>query len=466
MPPLIQNKLMGLHRSKKGLDLPIDGAPQQIIGDARPVTQVAIVADDFPGMKPRFFAREGDVVRRGQPVFEDRKLPGVLHTSPGAGKIVAIHRGARRALQSVVIELSDGEQQGTPETAAFSSFTQTPPNALSGDQVRSLLLESGAWTHLRTRPFGHTPAADATPAAIFVNGMDSNPLAADPRAVVAGQEAALDAGLYALSKLTAGPTFLCVAPGSTFTQSLSAPVQVEEFAGPHPSGTAGFHIHTLLPAHRGRVVFTITYQEVIAIGHLFSTGQVHVNRTVALCGPAAQNPRLMRTRTGAHIAELIDGELNTQNEVRAISGSVLSGVAATEPAFSYLGRRDTQISLLEEARERRLLGWLGLGSDQYSVIPTFISKWIGKKSFPFTTDTHGSPRAMVPIGMYERVNSFDILPTHLLRALLIGDVEMAEKLGALELDEEDVALFSFVCPGKTNFGLILRSNLERMFAEG
>src|SRR5690606_7016480 len=150
----------------------------------------------------------------------------------------------------------------------------------------------------------------------------------------------------------------------------------------------------------------------------------------------------------------------------AISGSVLSGSAAVLPEYAFLGRRDAQISLLKEASKREFLGWLGLGKEKYSTIPTFLSMFLGKKSFDFTTDTHGSSRAMVPIGMYGRVTPWDILPTHLLRALLVGDVETAEKLGALELDEEDVALFTFVCPGKINFGLILRSNLERMFAEG
>lgn len=424
------------------------------------------MADDFPGMKPRFLAREGEEVKRGQALFEDRKLEGVLHTAPGAGRILAINRGERRALQSIVIELSEGEKSGAPEHQEFAAYSGAAPSELSSEQVRALLLESGAWTHFRARPFGHTPSSTETPAAIFVNAMDTNPLAADPSAIIAGQEDALDAGLNALCKLSEGPTFLCVAPGSPFVGQLKAPVQVEEFAGPHPSGTAGYHVHTLMPAHRARTVFTVTYQEAIAIGHLFLTGQVHVERTLSLCGPAAKNPRLITTRTGADITELTQGELNSEKPVRSVSGSVLSGAAATETPFCFLGRRDAQISLLEEAGERRFLGWLGLGFDQYSVVPTFISKLFGGKLFNFTTDTNGSPRAMVPIGVYERVTPWDILPTHLLRALLVGDVEMAEKLGALELDEEDVALFSFVCPGKTNYGLILRSNLERMFAEG
>jgi len=457
---------MGLHKSNKGLELPIKGAPEQTIGETKAVSRVAIVADDFPGMKPRFLAREGDEVKRGQALFEDRKLAGVLHTAPAAGTVVAINRGAKRALQSVVIELSEGEKSGTPEHANFASFTGAAATDLSSEQVRALLLESGAWTHFRTRPFGHSPAADAAPAAVFVNGMDSNPLAADPAVIMDGQKEVFDAGLTAISKLTTGPTFLCVAPGSAFASGLSAPVKVEEFSGPHPSGTTGFHVHTLMSAHRGRTVFTISYQEVIAIGHLIQTGNVHVERVVAVSGPAASKPRLVATRTGANITELVAGELNTEAPVRTISGSVLSGSAANEEPFAFLGRRDAQISLLPEAGERKLLGWLGAGFEQFSTIPTFISKWIGKKSFDFTTDTNGSPRAMVPIGMYERVTPWDILPTHLLRALLVGDVEMAEKLGALELDEEDVAIFSFVCPGKSNFGLILRSNLERMFQEG
>lgn len=457
---------MGLHQSNKGLTLPISGAPVQSITPAQPVTEVALLADDFPGMKPRFLLREGEQVRRGQPIFEDRKLPGVVHTSPAAGTIAAIHRGARRALKSVVVELSEGEKSGNPEHFPFQAFTSAPAAELSAEQVRALLIESGAWTHLQTRPFSHTPAADAVPAAIFVNAMDTNPLCAEANVVLAQQQQALDAGLAALSRLTPGPTFLCVAPGSAFASGLSAPVTVEEFSGPHPAGTTGYHIHQLLPAHRGRTVFTVTAQEVVAIGNLFRSGQVSVERVVALGGPAAKNPRLIETRSGASILQLTEGELASTHPVRLISGSVLSGTAASEPAYSFLGRRDTQISILEEARERKLLGWLGLGLDQFSTIPTFLSAWLGKKSFALSTDTNGSPRAMVPIGMYERVTPWDILPTHLLRALLVGDVEMAEKLGALELDEEDVALFSFVCPGKTNYGLILRSNLERMFAEG
>lgn len=83
-----------------------------------------------------------------------------------------------------------------------------------------------------------------------------------------------------------------------------------------------------------------------------------------------------------------------------------------------------------------------------------------------STSTQGSPRAMVPIGVYETIMPLDILPTQLLRALIVGDIEAAQNLGALELDEEDLALCSYVCPGKYEYGPILRENLSLIEKEG
>lgn len=457
---------MGLHQAKRGLDLPITGAPEQAVAGRKTVSQVAVLADDFPGMKPRFLVKEGDAVLRGQPLFEDRKEPGVIHTAPGAGVVRRIFRGARRALQSVVIDLSEAERSGTGEHQSFATHLAKPIASWTSEEVRAFLVESGAWTSLRTRPFGHTPGIDTTPKAIFVTATDSEPLAPSPEIALAEGKEAFLAGVTGLAKLTPGPTFVCTAPESVASRGLPSSARAEQFVGPHPAGTAGFQIHTLLPAHRDRVVWTIGYQEVISIGHLFLTGQLHPERIISIAGPAAARPRLVRTRVGASMDELTSGESNTEAPVRAISGSVLSGRAASDAPFAFLGSRDNQISLLPEATEREFLGWLLPGASKFSVTRTFLSAFSPNKRFAFTTDTNGSARAMVPIGVYEKVMPFDILPTHLLRALLVGDLETAEKLGALELDEQDVALCSFVCPGKTNYGLILRANLERAFAEG
>lgn len=459
---------MSVHKITKGLDLPITGEPIQIIRETRMPTRVAVMADDFIGLRPGMFVEEGDTVKRGQALFEDRTRKGVIHTSPGAGRVIGVYRGARRALQSVVIDLSDSERAGMPnedEIAVFESYSGTAPDQLDRDAVVALLAESGAWTAFRTRPFNRTPGTDTTPAAIFVNAMDSNPLAPLPEVVLADQLEAFDAGLAVLSKLTEGATYLCVDPVSEIENSVTADVTVEHFTGPHPSGTPGLHIHTLDPVGRKKTVWTIGYQDVAAIGKLFATGALDVNRVISYAGPPVADPRLIATRTGACIEDLIDEDFDGE-EVRHIAGSVLSGKKAMGDIFGFLGRFDQQISVLQEGRERVFMGWLSPGMDMFSTLNIYLSKFFPSKKFDFTTTTNGSERAMVPIGMYESVMPLDILPTFLLRSMLVGDLERAEELGALELAEEDLALCTFVCPGKTNYGPILRRNLELIEKEG
>jgi Na+-transporting NADH:ubiquinone oxidoreductase subunit A len=458
---------MALHTIQKGLDLPIAGAPIQIVREQVHPTRVAIMADDFPGIKPRMRVQEGDTVKRGQILFEDRTRPGVLHVSPGAGRVIGIHRGARRALQSVVIDLSASERAGQvldSEVCSYESYTGKAPAELSSDEIQSLLVESGQWTALRTRPFSKVPVPGTTPEAIFVTAIDTNPLAPLPEVVLSGRQQDFDRGLQLIAKLTSGPTYLCVAPGSELEKGLEAPVEVAEFSGPHPAGNPGLHIHLLSPVSRERSVWHIGYPDVAAIGALFATGKLDLERTVSVAGPPVSDPRLVKTRLGADTEEVVGGKL-ADEEVRLIAGSVLSGKKAMGDIFGFLGRYDRQISVLREGRERVLLGWLSAGWDVFSIFPIYISKLFAKR-FDFSTSMNGSPRAMVPIGMYEDVMPMDILPTFLLRSLVVGDVERAEQLGCLELDEEDLALCTFVCPGKTNYGPILRANLETLEKEG
>lgn len=459
---------MAVHTIKKGLDLPISGLPGPTIRAAAGVTRVALLAVDYVGMKPTMFVKPGDAVRRGQAVFEDKKDPGVMFTSPAAGTVLAVNRGERRAFQSVVIELSDGERKGSPASDEFANFehhTAKDPKSLDAVQVRALLIESGQWTAFRTRPMSKVPAVDSTPPAIFVTAMDTNPLAPPMDTLYAENKDAFETGLRAVSKLTAGPTYLCRAQGSAISANSQSEVRVEEFAGAHPAGNAGTHIHILEGAARSHVVWHIGLQDVIAIGHLFKTGRLHVDRIIALAGPQVSKPQLLRTRIGASTDLLTAGELK-EGENRVISGSVLSGRAARGDVFGYLGRYHQQISVVREGREREFLGWLTPGGDRFSVTRAFLSGLFRGRRFDFTTSTMGSPRAMVPIGLYEKVMPLDILPSYLLRALIMGDVERAEQLGCLELDEEDLALCSFVCPGKTEYGPLLRAVLTQIEREG
>jgi Na+-transporting NADH:ubiquinone oxidoreductase subunit A len=445
----------------RGLDLPITGEPKQTIETGPTVTTVALVAGDYIGMKPTMIVKQGDSIRLGQILFEDKKNPGVRFTSPGCGKIAAINRGAKRALQSVIIEL-DGNEEET-----FQSYHDSDLTTLTREQVRENLLNSGLWTCLRTRPYGKLPHPDSTPHSLFVTAMDSNPLAANPELIIGENEPAFVYGLQVIRHLTDGKLFLCKAPGTTIAGTDLDFVTVEEFQGPHPAGLPGTHIHYLDPVSDKKTVWHLNYQDVIAIGKLFATGKLCVERVISLGGPSIKNPRLLRTRIGANCGDLTREELDGEKEdTRVLSGSVLSGRTAVMPV-DFLGRFHLQVSALSEGRERVFLGWQRPGFDKFSVKRVFASALMGAgKKFRFSTSTEGSKRAMVPIGIYEKVLPMDIIPTFLLRALIVGDTEQAQALGCLELTEEDLALCTFVCPGKYEYGPLLRHNLLSIEKEG
>lgn len=449
---------MAVHKVRKGLDLPIEGAPEQRVEPAPSVRQVAIVARDFIGMKPRMLVNDGDEVQRGDPLFEDRKNPGVLHVAGAAGTVHAVNRGEKRALESVVVDVAEGEAEDVDRHRRFDTA------ATDRDGVRRLLVETGLWTALRTRPFSRVPSVDATPKSIFVTATDTNPLAPKPEVVLEGRQEDFQRGLAALAKLTDGPTYLCRSPGSSIEPGDSG-ARVEEFGGKHPAGTVGYHIHVLDPVYRGKEVWHVGYQDVARLGRTLATGRLDVERVVSLAGPVVRQPRLLRTRAGARLEPLIDGSVDAV-AFRVLSGSVLNGHTAMGERLGFLGAYANQVSVLAEDTEREFLGWLAPGLDKFSSIPVFLSKLVPGKRFAFTTSTNGSPRAMVPIGMYERVMPLDIMPTHLLRALCVRDVEWAEELGVLELDEEDLALCTFVDPGKQDFGPFLRDVLEQIQKEG
>ncbi len=443
-------------RIKLGLDLPISGEPVQEIHDGRPVRSVALIGFDYPGLKPTMLVQAGDRVQLGQPLFADKTNPGVHFTAPAAGVVRDIFRGERRLFQSIVIDV-DGD-----DAVGFARYEAGELAALSDAQVRDNLQQSGLWAALRTRPFSKVPAVDATPSSIFVTAIDTNPLSAAPAVVVAREPEAFAQGLTVLTRLA--KVFLCKAPGAALPGEDVPGVEVEEFEGPHPAGLAGTHIHFLDPVGAKKTVWTIGYQDVVAIGKLFTTGTLWTERVVALAGPGVRRPRLLRTRLGASLADLVEGELEAGDQ-RVISGSVFGG-RTSRGAAAWLGRYHVQVSVVPEGHDREFMHYLRLGTRKHSVTRAFLSSSLARRLLPFTTTTNGSPRAMVPIGNYEAVMPLDILPTQLLRALLVGDTETAQKLGCLELDEEDLALCTYVCAGKYEYGPVLREVLARIEKEG
>ena len=442
---------------KKGLDVPIAGEPKQVVDASKSCSHVALLGEEYVGLKPTMLVEIGDVVQKGQVLFEDKKNIGVKFTAPASGKIIAINRGERRLFQSIVIECNQGD--------SIHFGIDEDIQALSRSQVQAKLVDSGLWTALRTRPFSRVPNIDSTPAGIFVSAMDSNPLAADPLIVIAEQADAFATGLAVLGQLTDGKVHLGQAPGEKLPGSELPHVSNHYFEGVHPAGLVGTHIHFVLPASLERPIWHLGYQDVIAYGKLFLTGEIYTDRVVALAGPDVIKPRLVRVQTGACLSEVVAGELQEGNS-RVVSGSVLSGHTAFG-VHDFLGRFHNQVSVLQEDSQQHLLPWVRGGSEKFSITRAVTSRLKGaKKLFNLTTHTGGSARAMMAFGQLDRVMPLDVLPTLLVRDLVVRDTDEAQALGALELDEEDLALCTFVCPGKYDFGKELRACLEIIEREG
>jgi Na+-transporting NADH:ubiquinone oxidoreductase subunit A len=429
---------------KKGLDLHPGGKPEQVIHDGPDIQHVALIGRDYNGLKPRLLVSEGEEVAHGQPLFIDKRDPGVSYCSPGQGIVSAINRGPRRVLDSVVVRLK------TPglENVSIEPLTNGQNETIDRGQVIESLRKSGLWTAFRTRPFSRVPISDSSPNAIFVTAIDTRPLAADPAVVVRADSEVFIAGLRLLPLLTEGKVFLCTGQEWDIGTPAVDRLETITFSGPHPAGLPGTHIHHLYPAGLGRVAWQIDYQDVIAIGKLIYKGSLPASRVVALGGECLASPRLVRTHLGASLNELLADGVSQYEGFRVLSGSVLDGRTASG-GLAYLGRYHNQVSVIPEGGQRRFLGWLGRNRKR---------RW--------STSQNGRFSGMIPMPVFEKVMPLDILPTALLRALLVKDSDQAQALGCLELDEDDLALCAYLCPAKTDYGHALRINLDQVEREG
>jgi len=445
---------------KKGLNLPITGSPVDTTTDSNRIRSVALLGEDYVGMKPTMMVELGDEVKIGQPLFEDKKNPGIFFTSPGSGRVSAINRGARRALQSVVIDL-----KGDEEHVDLSKYKTS--TAIDNELIKKGLIESGLWTSFRTRPFSKIPNKASTPKNIFVNCMDTNPLAFNPTSIIDSNIKEFLFGLEILNSLCPQNIFVCIPKNYSLDVShLNKNIQVHSFSGSHPSGLVGTHMHYLSPASLNNINWHISSSDLRRIGTFFMEGRLCLDTTISLAGPQVTNPRLLKTRLGASTDEISAGELKGGNN-RIISGSILNGREAYG-SNAYLGKYHNQISVIEEPSkdDRLFMNWLRPGFNLFSQLPIYISKLFNNKEFSFKALMNGPDRAIVPIGVYEEVFPQNLLISLLLRAIVIKDTEQIQLLGGLELDEEDLALCSYVCPSKYDFSSLLRSNLEQIEVEG
>ncbi len=451
---------MTTHTIRKGFDIPMAGRPEARLEVAPEPLLVAVETAEFPGIKPKMMVDEGDRVQTGQPLFFDKSDPEIFYVSPGTGVVFDVERGARRFLQRVVIERL-GED-------SFASPTRVDPERIAtmerSDLIKALK-NSGLWPLLRRRPLGRMPRPYRVPVAVYVNGMDTEPLAADPAFAVQGQGADLQLGIDGLRRLTDGVVYLTVRAGAELPEEFRnlRGVEMHEFRGPHPTGLVGTHISRIAPLSGDQVAWYLKAQEAVLIGHWLRTGQYPSHRVVAVVGPRAPVRCYFRVRQGAALVSLTGGW--PDGDLRIIRGTVLTGTAA-EPT-SYIGFSTWTVTVMDEGSGRRdLFGWL-LPQFRRLSASRAVWSWLGpKRRYDLDARLNGSHRAIVNIGSMESVMPLDIHPTFLVRAIQAGDLEEALNLGLLDVTEEDVALCTFVDPSKLDVGQVIREGLDLYEAEG
>ena len=441
---------------KKGLDIPIAGQPKQVIEDTKIPNSVAILGPDYKGLKPKMFVNIGDKVKRGTPLFCHKDNPEVPFVSPCKGFVKEINRGEKRALLSVVIEIENIDDKGISITKLHSKEKSIK------EFNKKCLLDSGLWTSFLTRPYSKIPDSNTNPSSIFITAMDTEPLSPDADLIINNDINAFQEGVKRISTLTDGKVFICKKENSNIGINN---FETYEFAGPHPAGLSGTHMHFLDPPNANKTVWSIGYQDVIAIGKLFLDGFINTFRTISVAGPEALNPRLINTIIGASLDDILEGEYSKSESCRIISGSVLSGFHA-DADMAYLGKYSRQITIIKEDKEKHFFGWIKPQPNKYSVMPVLLSAFSFFKLFNLTSNLNGGRRAMVPTGIFETLMPQDFLPTQLLRSLLVMDTDVAQSLGVLELDEEDIALCTFACPAKYEYGTALRDSLTKIEKEG
>lgn len=454
---------MADYKLKKGFDINVAGKADLKLVELDAPRKAAILPSEFLGLKPKMDVEEGDPVKIGTVLFHDKNNEKIKFTSPVSGKVAAINRGDRRRIMEVVIEndmKNDAEKFMVikPESAASAKKEQIIENMLKG----------GMWPLIRQRPFNKIANPEDEPRDIFVSGMDTAPLAADVDFIMQGLEADFQLGVDILGQLTPGKVYLGVnGKADKVAPAFKNVTNVEKnsFSGPHPAGNVGVHIHHTKPIKSGQKIWYVQPYAVALIGKFFRTGQFANERIIATAGSALNERQYYKVTLGTPLASLItEGNVN-HPEPRFISGNILTGRKISAGAFTSF--YDNLISVIPEGpKEKKLLGWYRPGLKMRSFNRSFLSSWVGPEEYEVNTLLYGGKRAFVATGDYEKVMPMDIYPVYLIKSILAEDITEMEGLGILEVDEEDVALCSYICPSKYDFGGIVRQGLDLIEKEG
>jgi Na+-transporting NADH:ubiquinone oxidoreductase subunit A len=452
------------HNLKKGYDIKLAGKTEKVVVEAENPKLFASQPTDFIGLKPKLEVEEGSFVKIGSPLYFDKVRPEIKFTSPASGKVVQINRGERRAITEVVIESDDQD-----EAIDYGKHLSDELSKLDVNDLKKQLLESGLWPVIRQRPFSKIADPEAKPRDIFICAMDTAPLAADPEFLLENEDENFLAGVNVLSNFTEGKLYLS-ADGSKQNHVSAIEkvknVELHSFTGKHPAGNVSVHIHHIAPINIGDIVWYVYAPDVALIGQLFLSGHYPVDRIVAVAGSSAKPEirKYYKTRVGTKVQSLANEGNMVDDHVRYISGNVMAGRKLTENG--YLGFYDRTLTVIPDSRKRDFFGWLTPGLKEESFSRLFLSKLFPPKEYVRDTRIHGGKRAFIQTGEYEKVLPMDILPMYLVKSIMAEEIEDMLALGLLEVDEEDFALCSYICPSKIHFGTYIRKGLDLLEKEG
>ncbi|MDE6497805.1 MAG: NADH:ubiquinone reductase (Na(+)-transporting) subunit A [Muribaculaceae bacterium] len=432
---------------KKGLDLPIAGGVASSDVRSVPAATVAVVPDDFPGFQPKVEVAQGDTVRLGDALMHDKRFPGVKLVSPVAGKVVAVERGERRRLLKVVVE------------AAGDDFKKFDLTRATPQECIDLLAESGMLALIRRRPYDVVPSPEVRPRDIFVTAIYSAPLEIETgRRIVADDKSLLELAAGFLARITTGKVY--ISHRASWTLGPVKGAVMVRVDGPHPAGNAGVQAANIAPVNKGETVWTLDVETLRRIGHLLRHGKVDSHATVAVCGPAVENPYVAKTVVGAPVEALMKGIKTIDSKHhRIVSGNVLVGTVVPADG-GYLRYPYRMLTVLDEGDDvDEFMGWASMSPAKMSVSRTFPGHFL-KKLFRPDARLLGGRRAMIMSGEYDAMMPMDVMPEYLLKAIIARDIENMERLGIYEVAPEDFALAEYADTSKIPLQHIVREGLD------
>ena len=428
---------------KGGLDVPLHGSVKNNNLDTIYTKFSAVLADDYFGLKPKILVREGDHVLKGAPLLEDKTNPGFTVNSPVNGVIHEINRGEKRALVSIVINKTNDD------SVAFDQTSNKLEN----------LRRASLWDSFRERPFNRVPNINTRPDFLFINACKTDGLEVSPNQILEVEAENFVAGIKYLLDALGCEINLC-----SYSNIYIGELDVNQYVieGKYPAGNSSIHIQNIKPLTKNTKTWTINWQDVVRIGNSVKSGNFCFDKYVSVCGPACDEPKVVKTNLGANMEELTAGILSTN--IRRVSGSLLYGRSG-DSYSDYLTRYSNQISLVSDEREATFFNWLQPGFENHSNSNVFLSSFLKPEKFNFDTNINGGYRAIVPIGVFDEVNPYEIDSTLFLKSLAIADLVALRELGIFDLSDEDMGICSYVCPSKYDYVALFNDCMEMIWKE-